>query len=236
MPKIFNFDKLFTKEFLYEEYIVKQKNTTQISKENDCCDETIRSYLHIHNIKIRKVGKIRENLIGKKFGPIKIIKKAFYKEKDRDKSKWECKCECNRVFIMDITRIKEFANLSKCKCESTHAHKYKGTKNISGSSWQRIVKSANKRCILVSINLNYIDDLLIKQNFKCALSGVPIKLSIKYNDKIITTASLDRIDSKKGYIEGNVQWVHKKVNYMKHIMSNEELINWCHLISNLNKV
>ena len=39
------------------------------------------------------------------------------------------------------------------------------------------------------------------------------------------TASLDRIDSKKGYIEGNVQWVHKNVNKMKMDLDEKEFFS-----------
>lgn len=44
------------------------------------------------------------------------------------------------------------------------------------------------------------------------------------------TASLDRIDSSKGYIEGNVQWVHKYVNVMKWDFSMEEFLDICRKI------
>jgi hypothetical protein len=44
------------------------------------------------------------------------------------------------------------------------------------------------------------------------------------------SASLDRIDSSKGYVKGNVQWTHKTVNIMKQAMSDEELIDWCKVI------
>lgn len=49
------------------------------------------------------------------------------------------------------------------------------------------------------------------------------------------TASLDRIDSSKGYIEGNVQWVHKRINKMKLDDSDTEFIEWCRLIADFNK-
>jgi hypothetical protein len=53
--------------------------------------------------------------------------------------------------------------------------------------------------------------------------------------KIITlvepTASLDRIDSSKGYIEGNLQWVHKNINMLKGNMLDNTFIEWCHKIS-----
>jgi hypothetical protein len=46
------------------------------------------------------------------------------------------------------------------------------------------------------------------------------------------TASLDRIDSTKGYIKGNIQWVHKDVNKMKWNWNQSNFINWCKLITN----
>ena len=49
------------------------------------------------------------------------------------------------------------------------------------------------------------------------------------------TASLDRIDSSKGYTIDNVQWVHKKVNMMKKDMSDSEFIAWCNEISSYRK-
>ena len=46
------------------------------------------------------------------------------------------------------------------------------------------------------------------------------------------TASLDRIDSNKGYIKGNVQWVHKDVNTMKMDHTQEEFIKICTMVAN----
>ncbi len=43
--------------------------------------------------------------------------------------------------------------------------------------------------------------------------------------------SLDRIDNLKGYIEGNVQWVHKRVNVMRNVLSIEEFLSWCEKIT-----
>jgi len=43
-------------------------------------------------------------------------------------------------------------------------------------------------------------------------------------------ASLDRIDSTGGYTEGNVQWVHRTVNFMKQSLSDAELVQWCRRI------
>ena len=45
-------------------------------------------------------------------------------------------------------------------------------------------------------------------------------------------ASLDRIDSSLGYIEGNVQWVERKVNIIKRELKQEEFIKLCQDIVN----
>jgi hypothetical protein len=49
------------------------------------------------------------------------------------------------------------------------------------------------------------------------------------------TASLDRIDSSKGYIEGNLQWLHKRINIMKGNMSEKEFLDFCESVTLKNK-
>ena len=48
------------------------------------------------------------------------------------------------------------------------------------------------------------------------------------------TMSLDRIDNNKGYIEENVQWVHKDINMMKRIYSQDYFIYMCKLVAECN--
>jgi len=96
------------------------------------------------------------------------------------------------------------------------------------AKWNRIVKSAHKRLIPVTITRDYAFQLFISQQQKCALSGQEIFLSEKEKN---TTASLDRIDSNQGYEIGNVQWVHKDLNIMKNQISEQEFKQFCKLVS-----
>lgn len=64
------------------------------------------------------------------------------------------------------------------------------------------------------------------------LSGVALVFSRTRKNE--TTASLDRINSSIGYIEGNVQWVHKDVNKMKMAMVEDKFLYWCKTISQHN--
>jgi hypothetical protein len=72
----------------------------------------------------------------------------------------------------------------------------------------------------------FLLNLLKEQNYLCAISKLPIELSRKWN-KRKQTASLDRIDNNKGYIETNVQWVHKDINFMKYNYSEEYFVKLC---------
>jgi len=77
-------------------------------------------------------------------------------------------------------------------------------------------------------------NLFIKQNKKCALTGLDIKFGVR-NDKITgtyeeTTASLDRIDSSKGYVKGNIQWVHKDINIMKNDFNVDKFKKLCKMV------
>lgn len=113
--------------------------------------------------------------------------------------------------------------------------RFTGCEDISGRYWGRIKESAKTRNFEFNITIEYAWELFIKQNRKCNLSGLPIKFSFTRN-KDDETASLDRIDSKIGYVEGNVQWVHKHINMMKNAHSQDYFINLCKLISNNNEM
>ena len=98
---------------------------------------------------------------------------------------------------------------------------------ISGKYWNRIVYIAGKRNLPITISVEYAWSLF---NGKCALSGRPIRF--RELRQQFQTASLDRIDSTKGYIEGNVQWIHKDFQNFKMNRSEKEFVGMCKEIVN----
>ena len=89
--------------------------------------------------------------------------------------------------------------------------------------------------------MEYLWNLFLEQNKKCALSGLELILNPRWSHQKngrmenVQTASLDRIDNTKGYILGNVQWVHKQVNFMKGSLSENKFIEYCNLIVKNNE-
>jgi len=137
-----------------------------------------------------------------------------------------------------IKAIKQFEDLAQK--EIRKKHNWKGYKEIAGTNWTYYKKGALRRGFKFDITIEYAWDLFLEQDRKCALSGQDIGFNIKTGSLSKygyqkNTASLDRIDSKKGYVKGNVQWLHKDLNKLKSNLDEKEFIKLCTLVSNTNK-
>lgn len=83
-----------------------------------------------------------------------------------------------------------------------------------------------------SIVFGDLQELWIKQNGKCAVSGLSMTTG---NDVFnMTKISLDRIDSTKGYDIDNIRLVCWWVNLAKWRLDNEEFVNWCIIVAKAN--
>ena len=73
---------------------------------------------------------------------------------------------------------------------------------------------------ILDIKVDYIKQLVEEQQNKCIYSGVEFVWEYGVNHK----PSLDRIDSSKGYIRGNVQLVTTIVNQAKSDLMETEFL------------
>jgi hypothetical protein len=85
---------------------------------------------------------------------------------------------------------------------------------------------------LLNITLEYLKDLWEKQEGKCPYTGWQLEnfeTTSQWNNHKLNpkAASLDRIDSKLGYIEGNVQFVSVMANYAKLDFREAQLLEFC---------
>ncbi len=109
---------------------------------------------------------------------------------------------------------------------------YKGTDSIPGSYFSRIKAGASSRGLEYSLSNENLEELMNAQGFKCALSDIAISFpERRRGERQNYSASLDRIDSAKGYVEGNVQWVHKDINIMKNDHDQEYFLELCKKIT-----
>lgn len=119
-------------------------------------------------------------------------------------------------------------------------HNWKGYKGISGDYWRGIQQAGVAKGLGFDLTLEFLWDLFEKQKGTCALSGLPLILECSLGDLNKNgyqrkTASLDRIDSSRGYLQENVQWVHKDINQMKSNRTDEEFIELCKAVAIYNQ-
>ena len=87
-----------------------------------------------------------------------------------------------------------------------------------------------------NITSEYLKELWEKQNGTCPYTNIKMDISKTSTDKDIKKnpikASLDRIDPKIGYCQGNVEFVCYCVNVMKNDFTKEQMINFINEIKN----
>lgn len=140
-----------------------------------------------------------------------------------------CQCECGKICKSLYPALVDGQRKS-CGCSRTDGT-WTGVGEVSGTYWRRITRQCQIRQYEFNITKEYIWDLFLKQDRKCALSGLDLCFWVRGTKGTEQTASLDRIDSKKGYIEGNVQWVHKDINLMKNKFEVEKFKNLCRKVA-----
>ena len=162
----------------------------------------------------RKLIEITCDCCGKKF--LKPI--SEYNRNIRLGRKNYCSRHC--VGIANIS------NLSTEWCKSEHNKQNLRAINPSSKDeytpFRNHMRRIKRRFKDYNVTKEDLKELWDKQNGICPYSG--LKMTLKHGH--MNSASLDRIDSTKGYIKGNVQVISMKANTMKSNASIEELVTF----------
>jgi hypothetical protein len=160
---------------------------------------------------------------------IKIVEKPSDKKSKQRSTWWLCKCDCGNEKIVRSTELLR-GDTKSCGCgrKYENSHNYKGIGKLAQSKFSHIKYGAIKRNLEFTITIEYVWNLFERQNGRCYYTNKEIELRTRNSGSM--TASLDRIDSSKGYIEGNVIWVHKDINIMKNVFEHEYFVNLCKLV------
>ncbi len=209
------------------------KKTSEL---NGIPQTTLRRHLKKNKVKIRKyttkatcVTELENLQIENWF----VVKPILEKERKYTRVLWLCRCVCGNECKIRQTWLLQ-GKVKKCRCCSVLRAgncNWNGCGELSGTCWKCIQSHAKRksRTLPFTITISYVWELYQKQKGKCALTGLDIPFPRKVKD--CSFPSLDRIDSNKGYIEENVQWVHKDVNLMKWNLDQNYFKEMCKLIA-----
>ena len=169
------------------------------------------------------------DLTGKRFGKWTVLYRTASSRNGA--TMWMCRCECGvekDVYGSHLTYGKSNGCLQCSKLKGENHPQWDGVGKISGDYWCSLVRGANgakgRKPVELTITKEFIWELFNKQDGKCALTGMPLTIDYRGSNH---TASLDRIDSSKGYTEENVQWIHKHVNLMKNKLDQGYFVDLC---------
>lgn len=225
--------EIITKEFLIENHIKNKLSLREIGRQLGCSVSCVEKYLDKFNL---TANDPFYDIVGLKFNKLYVVSFAHTLN---GASYFNVKCDCG---VEKPVQGKSLARNSIVSCGCWNREKcWKGCGDLSKSYWNTIVKGAIRRNIEFSIDIFYGWELFQKQNGICALSGNKIVLDRSISQtyrKIhlpkIQTASLDRINSTLGYVQGNVQWIHMDVNRMKMNLDENKFIQLCKDIAKNN--
>lgn len=181
-----------------------------------------------------------EDVTGRTYGQYTVLGKTrvhFYPSGSSHHI-WLVRCSCGNEVETQAQKV----TLAKFGCREcnkkihlkTDSPHWKGGLYVSHYFLAKVKKGAERlsRTLPVEVGIDYLDSLWAAQNGRCAYTN--IELIIGGNGEE-TTASLDRIDSSVGYIEGNVQFVHKDINRMKWTLSDGQFRKMCRLVTENDK-
>lgn len=183
---------------------------TGISKITGISYNTIKKYWNDHILKDlnRYSHPIKLSLSGE-------LEQSEFGLKYVGQRKEEYKCQ----YCGETNLDKFFAhNHSTCKKCLQERRKDNTNKDIAKKLYENS-RSYRDRINIEEYNLTleYIQELLEEQNYKCYYTQVPLTIGSK-----LTNPTIDRIDSSKGYIQGNVVICTEIANTMKNDLTIEE--------------
>lgn len=141
---------------------------------------------------------------------------------------------CNKNFEPTVNSQRYCNKLCKTKNNQINGSmsKKKQYERISGN-WlkycARLASFHNRK--LDGLTKYDLLEILEKQNYKCALSGISLTCLLG-NGNIKTNASVDRIDAGGPYIKENIQMVCVILNKFRVNTSVEEFLWWCKTVTN----
>ena len=227
------FENILTEEVLKTECLENLLTWRAIARKYNTTVKTVCKYCKIFNIKraVQTNSWRTLDLIGQTFGRLIVIKKASVDK--FHKARWVCKCSCGKTKTVNASSLLRKLTLS-CGCLKAERAR-SGFKDISGQWWRRQKNSAFQRKIPFKVTEEDVWDLYERQDRKCALTDLPITFCADGNRPEKQTASLDRIDSYKGYSKDNIQIVHKTINIVKGWLDEEDFFALCNLVANKHR-
>lgn len=167
---------------------------------------------------------------------IKLICPICNVEYNKDKSEHIRNTKLNRISYCSLSCAgrAENNNSRLATYPKFDLSPYRGNRADEYTLFRRYLKSAKNRknkIQNIDITLEDLKEVWEKQNGICPYSKInlllaPTTFTIKFTENPFFYASLDRIDSSKGYTKDNIEFVSMGINFLKNHYSKEQVISF----------
>lgn len=149
--------------------------------------------------------------------------------KTQQKTRWRVRCRCGKEFSCDTGDLVREDGRGRVSCgclnhatgpSSPH---WRGGTLTSGTYLGALRRGAAVRGYEFAVTVEDLDLVFLRQGERCALTGVPLVMG--------DNASVDRVDSSRGYTPENIQWVDKTINQMKSDLDQGGFLDWCRKVA-----
>lgn len=214
-----------TREYLASA-IENKKTAEDIAREVGCAKSTVYNNLRKFGLEIPDAIVEGET----EFGSLRVLRMLSKTGKD---TFYECECVCGTIKPVRRSNLVT-GSATTCGCSFRRrgaAHPlFRGHGDISAKYWKSLIAGAAFRSLKFAVTIEEAWQIFLEQQKRCKLTG----MRLKFGSRRVHTASLDRINSKRGYVPGNIQWVHKDINRMKLNFSEPYFIKLCCLVAEQN--
>lgn len=182
-----------------------------------------------------RTGKLRVDLAGKRFSKLTAVR--FIGRDDTGKAQWECLCDCGSTCAVAGPNLSSGMTKS-CGCLKAETLSLPPGAAAFNKRYSACKHSAKKRGIEFSLSKEQYHNIVTQPCSFCGRAPSPWNPYLYADGKVrykhmssssierawIHISSVDRIDSKKGYVFENCQPLCVRHNYMKAERTLEELL------------
>lgn len=173
----------------------------------------------IRTLRLASNTSRRLDLKGQRFNRLVVLERL--ESKNNNSYELRCECDCGKIKITTVNAIRS-GQCGSCGCWQREqcGNKFR-THGKSQTREYKLLKDARKRSKEFKREFNLqLEDIIVPE--RCPILGIPLIWSID-SKPTNNSPSLDRVDSQKGYISGNVRVISMRANRLKQDSTVNEL-------------
>jgi hypothetical protein len=129
-----------------------------------------------------------------------------------------------KEYNRQIRKNQNYNFFCSLNCSNSKLDEYSSFRNFISTA----KKNAKQKKLEFNLDVEFLKELWETQSGKCFYTKLPMLLfpTKSKNEFKPESASLDRVDSSKGYIKGNVRFVCLTINYAKNSFDEKDFVKF----------